>query len=412
MESAPEGGRNSALNDAAFNMGSLVLAGAIDARTVEDCLTAAARSAGLGDVEIVATIRSGLSGAERKVGARVLPDSAESKPSSAFDGHLLTPTSLRSLPEPTPLIENVLDQGTTALLYGKWGSSKSFIALDWASSVASGRPWQGRRTEQARVLYVVAEGAAGFAGRLDAWETGWQMRLDDRWMSFLPRPVNLVSGVDALVSLVRNEGYGFIVLDTLARCMVGGDENSAKDAGVVVDAMTQLMYATPGRRGVVLGVHHTGKDGRTLRGSSAFEAGADTVYFTERDGQTVTLRRTKRKDGPESDIHALRLSPVVGTESCVVEAGRRENFHENPAESTALLRNLMSDMFATTGVSNSELRALALEHGMSQATFYRARADLLKDGWIINTGSGSRAFFELAIHSQGGDDQQSIIDDQ
>ncbi|RDH75924.1 hypothetical protein DVS77_24700 [Mycolicibacterium moriokaense] len=34
---------------------------------------------------------------------------------------------------------NVLDQGTVALLYGKWGTAMTFIALDWAASVATGR---------------------------------------------------------------------------------------------------------------------------------------------------------------------------------------------------------------------------------------------------------------------------------
>lgn len=298
------------------------------------------------------------------------------------------------MPDPQPLIENVLDQGTTALLYGKWASSKSFIALDWACSVASGRPWQGRVTKQAPVLYVVAEGVAGFARRLDAWEVGWQTKLQDEWIRFLPMSVNLMTReVDALTDLIASGGYGFIVLDTLARCMVGGDENSARDAGIIVDAITEMMYATPNRRGVVLGVHHTGKDGRTLRGSSAFESGVDTVYFTERDGQAVALRRTKRKDGPEGDAHNLHLTDIAGTESCVVDA-MGENLGENDAESVALLRRIFSELFSQTGVSNVELRNVSAEHGMSQSTFYRARAELLKEGWITNTATGARAFFE------------------
>jgi hypothetical protein len=85
---------------------------------------------------------------------------------------LLTRSALRSLPDPQPLIDNVLDQGTTALLYGKWGTAKTFIALDWAASVATGKAWQDRTTEQCRVLYVVGEGAFGFKGRIDAWEVG------------------------------------------------------------------------------------------------------------------------------------------------------------------------------------------------------------------------------------------------
>jgi hypothetical protein len=32
----------------------------------------------------------------------------------------------------------------------------------------------------------------------------------------------------------------------------------------------------------------------------------------------ITLDREKRKDGPEADRHELRLSPIAGTESCVI----------------------------------------------------------------------------------------------
>ena len=85
-------------------------------------------------------------------------------------GSLLNREQVRELPKPEPLIDNVLDRGTVALLYGRWGTLKSFIALDWLASVATGRPWQRRPTERLRALYVAAEGAFGLAARLDAWE--------------------------------------------------------------------------------------------------------------------------------------------------------------------------------------------------------------------------------------------------
>jgi hypothetical protein len=90
------------------------------------------------------------------------PPRNEPEDTPVYADHLLTRSALRKLPDPEPLINNVLDQGTTALLYGRWGTAKTFIALDWAASVATGRPWQGRKTVQRRGLYVVAEGAFGF----------------------------------------------------------------------------------------------------------------------------------------------------------------------------------------------------------------------------------------------------------
>src|SRR5262249_10214516 len=125
-----------------------------------------------------------------------------------YADRILTRSALRTLPDPEPLIDNVLDQDTTALLYGKWGTAKTFIALDCAASVATGRPWQGRRTEQRRTLYVVGEGAFGFKGRLDAWETGWRTTIDDGQLDILPFPVNLTQGSVGLSADGRRDPVG------------------------------------------------------------------------------------------------------------------------------------------------------------------------------------------------------------
>lgn len=61
VANAPEGTRNATLNTAAFSLGQLVAAGHIEEHVVHDALTGAARSAGLEEGEIAATLRSGLS---------------------------------------------------------------------------------------------------------------------------------------------------------------------------------------------------------------------------------------------------------------------------------------------------------------------------------------------------------------
>jgi hypothetical protein len=235
-----------------------------------------------------------------------------------FGVRVLSRDQLRSLPEPEPLIEGVLDRRTTALLSGYWGSYKSFIALDLMLCVATGKSWQGRKVHHAGpVLYVAAEGAYGLDSRVHAWETAWGHKADQ--IEVYPDPVNLLhrDQVDALVGYVTERQHVMVTLDTIARCMVGGEENSAKDMGLVVDALDRIKRATDG--GVALGVAHAGitDRGRT-RGSSALEAGVDTVYITERLGQRgVDLHREKRKDGPREDQHQLQLREVA--QSCILE---------------------------------------------------------------------------------------------
>ena len=318
-------------------------------------------------------------------------DAADDAP-PALASALLTRSALRELPDPAPLIDGVLDQGTVALLYGRWGTGKSFVALDWAASVATGRDWQGRRTEQRRVLYVAAEGAYGLKARLDAWEVGWQTDIADDSLDVLPVPVNLTRGLDAaqLANLVTDNGYGLVVLDTLARCMVGADENSAKDCGEVVDTLVRLREQTAGGRGVILAVHHTGKDGKTFRGSSVFEAGADTVYSMLAEGRTINLNREKRKDGPIRDMHTLCIDPVEGTKSCVISLHRGV---EKPQRAEALLATFLHH-FSTTGATKSELRLVS---DMSDGTFYRALSDLLQSGDLVNEGTDKRTFYKAVL---------------
>jgi hypothetical protein len=65
VASTPSGGRNNALNTAAYNLGQLVAAGELAAGDVEAALLAAALEAGLAEVEAARTIRSGLEAGER-----------------------------------------------------------------------------------------------------------------------------------------------------------------------------------------------------------------------------------------------------------------------------------------------------------------------------------------------------------
>jgi hypothetical protein len=171
--------------------------------------------------------------------------------------------------------------------------------------------------------------------------------------------------------------------------MVGADENSAKDIGIVVDNLYRLLDKTPGRRGVVLGVHHTGKDGKTLRGSSAFEGGVDTVYSVASDGAVIVLDREKRKDGPPGDVHRLTLDLIKGTVSGVMSAHQTDQ----PLDRADMLLSVFIHHFSETGATKVELRHVA---DMPSATFHRALSVLLKRRDLVNNGTDKRPFYHLA----------------
>jgi hypothetical protein len=76
---------------------------------------------------------------------------------------------LRATPPPVFMIADYLIENSFAVLYGPPASFKSFLAIDWALSVAHGRDWNGRPTAQGAVVYLAMEGQAGIAGRAEAW---------------------------------------------------------------------------------------------------------------------------------------------------------------------------------------------------------------------------------------------------
>ena len=403
---ATPGTRNHTLNACALRAYRVADGCSMDRQPFTDRMTEAGGRCGLGDSEIAATLLSAQNGATKYGPVHRDPrpdptplgnttfdpndsDSENGAEPTKFAAILLNRNALRMLPKPEPLIGGTIDQGTVALLYGKWASYKTFIALDWAASVATGHSWQGRTTEKRRVLYVAAEGAFGLSARIEAWEIGWQKQIADDDFQVLPRAVNLTNTAEVreLAALIRWGGFGFVIFDTLARCMVGADENSAKDCGEVVDALTRLRECTPDGRGVVLGVHHTGKDGRTFRGSSVFEAGADTVYAVSADNGAITLEREKRKDGPQDDRHQLQFDAIEGSESGVVNVRRGVDMNGRASD----LLSTFVRHFAVTGATKGELRLAA---DMPPATFHRSLNELLRSGLLVNQGTEKRAFYK------------------
>jgi RecA/RadA recombinase len=230
-------------------------------------------------------------------------------------------SALNDLPDPEPLIHgDVIDRGTVTMLAGPSGHGKSFLALDWACSVATGSEWLGHDAVQGRVLYVAAEGGTGMKSRVRSWRKAHGV-IDDKYFTMVIDPVQF-GDAEALAGLISIAAdFDFVIIDTVARCTAGLEENSARDMGLFVSALYKIRDAREECGTTVLIVHHTGYDRSRARGSSALQAGVDNVYQVNAlgdDPRTLfTLTTTKRKDGPVPADRALKLE-VVGS-SCVVE---------------------------------------------------------------------------------------------
>lgn len=297
---------------------------------------------------------------------------------------LLDTDGLDTLPVPEPLITGLLFRNSTAWLIGKSGHGKSFVAIDMVGCIATGQPWQDHSIRQGPVLYVVAEGASGMRQRVRAWEQSYDRKMTG--VSFLPMAVQ-VQSTDwrALATVATEIQPVLIVLDTQARITVGMEENSAKDMGIFNDKVTELCRATGA---CVLVIHHKGRAGDNMRGSSALDGASDTTLEASKDGDLITLKNPKQKDAEEHEDIELRLSPLGDSAVLTLTDGMISA--RSAARKTA---TLWWELFRDDQVSASKL-AGALNLG-TERTFYRHVRDLVDDGLAASDKVGRNTYYRL-----------------
>lgn len=302
---------------------------------------------------------------------------------------LLTSDELDKLPPPEPLIENLLLKNSIAVLFGRPGSYKSFIAVDWALSIGTGRGWQGREVQEGKVLYVAAEGGTGMGQRKRAWQHD-RHEDDVNGIVWLPIPVSLIDRQwsEALVMLVAEGGYAMVVIDTLSRSMAGADENSPRDMSTVVDNASRIREASGA---CVLVVHHTPKDGGTIRGHSALEGAADSTFEAQGDNITIKLTVAKQKDLPSGEVILLRAENCM--ESCVIRSHDGRISGDDLELAEAALMKVAWDCCGTDGLSATELFRVS---EMTRTTYYRAKKSLVTRGALVNVGSAKQKLWAPA----------------
>ena len=212
-------------------------------------------------------------------------------------------------------IKGHLPSNSLCSVYGPSGSYKSFLAVSWACHIAAGLKWSGKSVSGGSVLYIVGEGGIGVPRRIKAWENVYNdaVPLDNFYLVNRPvfpvRPdeANQVVIAAKQVEATTGEPVKFIVIDTLARCFGGNDENDARDMGAFIEGCDLIKRETGA---TLLVVHHSGKDeGKGARGSSAFRAALDAEFHVKRegDGGALVLTCTKMKDSEEQPQRAYDL---------------------------------------------------------------------------------------------------------
>ena len=270
IEASAPGQRNDELNSVAYRIFGIVKGGHLDYATARARLERAGLHVGLASDEVAGTLDSAWRAAEPRHPASEAPPvpstgGMQSKPAERKTFRVLSPDDLEQLPPPQWLLRDRLPEGQT-WVYGEPGSGKTFLALDWALTVAA---------SGLNVLYFVGEGVTGFARRVAAWRAARKPDLTGFYA--IPQAPHLLdpSSVEALRDTVAEYSPALVVIDTFARASVGGEENSARDVGMAIDALDGLQrdYGCSS-----LVIHHSNKSGSGERGSSAIRGAADATW--------------------------------------------------------------------------------------------------------------------------------------
>lgn len=200
-------------------------------------------------------------------------------------------------------VQGLLSHGAMSVVYGESNCGKTFFMSDLAYSVVDGRPWNDKRVEKGNVLYVPMEGSYGLKNRIAAHKKERNSDLDGFLM--MPCAIDFISEetndiqefLDIIEEAKKKLGnINLIVIDTLARAIGGGDENSGQDMGMLVKHADIIRKHTGAH---ITFIHHSGKDkAKGARGHSSLRAAVDTeIEISRSEGADYsTVRVVKQRD--------------------------------------------------------------------------------------------------------------------
>jgi hypothetical protein len=230
-------------------------------------------------------------------------------------GILYTRTMLEHIPPPETLYGPYIISGGVNMLYGKWGSAKSFLMLSWAAHLATGTPWNGYQRDPENVLFWAAEGQGGLHGRLTAWEQHHDAQIHPPALIVPQKSPSLDRDVtfDALGEVIERTKARHLFIDTLIRVKGTLRENEADELGGYL--LTELAHriCVEYDCSVTL-AHHVGHEAKDRpRGSSSIADNLDALYEIRDGGAGIkTLHVRKLKDQPmDTPPDNFRLIPVA-----------------------------------------------------------------------------------------------------
>ena len=242
---------------------------------------------------------------------------------------IISYSDLKDLPPLAPeLIEGVLRKGHKMLISGASKAGKSFLLIELALSIVSGKKWLGHTCANGKVLYINLEvDGASFLHRVD--DVKAEMGIDkteglDIW-NLRGQQADIKHLTPRLIRRAASKGYDAIIFDPLYKINVG-DENNASE---MADFFNHLDAICTKLKASIICCHHHSKGAQggkfsidRASGSGVFARDPDAILDmiqinpadvekSLEDGQTAwritsTLREFKTPD----DIDVIFDYPI------------------------------------------------------------------------------------------------------
>lgn len=231
---------------------------------------------------------------------------------------LLYADDVQPVTDTSDFVEDLLREGEFSVIYGESNCGKTFFMLDLAMHVALGMKWRDKEIEQGGVIYAALEGGHGTKNRIVAFKQHHGITAPIP-LAIIPSNLNFLDAegdIQALVEAIKGakERLGnvkLIIIDTLARAISGGDENSSMDMGQLIINADILRSLTGAH---IVFIHHSGKDAaKGARGHSSLRAAVDTeIEISRPDTDSPSLIKVvKQREMEMIEDMAFSLKSIV-----------------------------------------------------------------------------------------------------
>jgi putative DNA primase/helicase len=319
------------------------------------------------------------------------------------------------------VVDDYIEADSLAQVFGDPGGGKSFVAIDLACCVATGKPWHGHDVKQGSVFYIAGEGHNGLARRLKAWQIGNGTSLAGVPLYKSHRAAQLYDATEAAVvaeaikelSAEANCIPSMIVIDTLARNH-GGDENSTQDMNAFIQHLD--VYLRQPWKCCVMVVHHSGvADKDRSRGSTALKGALDAEYKCQLDSgtKTIAFESKKMKDAEMPSPKNFQITQVdlpinnkngmpvkgayltaVDISGLVSQVQKKTYLSPNQKQVMECLVMLEVSLFQNhqlRPVGYDEWRDSAKEHGVKNNRFWEVVKSMISKDMVVEVDGGYKS---------------------